>query len=89
MAQLECMAMGLPLISSRARGVVEYSINNYTGYNFDADDFRGMAHAIIELKNNEKKLKFFSFNAKKTAQKFSLFKTHQIMARIYSKIPGD
>lgn len=88
MAPLESMAMGLPLISSRARGVMEYSDNGKTGFNFDAEDYVRMGNAIIQLKRNKNMYGRFSNNAIKQAREFSLDKTNKIMKKHYLELLG-
>lgn len=87
-APLESMAMGLPLISSRARGVMEYSDNGKTGFNFNAEDYARMGNAIIQLKRDKYMYGRFSNNAIKRVREFSLDKTNEIMKKHYLELLG-
>lgn len=49
LAAIEAMASGLPIITSNAGGIKEYSQNGVTGYMLNADDYKGFADAIHRL----------------------------------------
>lgn len=85
-APLESMLMGLPLISSRARGVVEYSIDKKTGFNFNSYDSEGMAKAIVRLKQDENLYKFCSDNAICVAHRYGLENAHSIMKQVINNL---
>ena len=52
LAALEAMYCGLPLITSDARGPVDYMENGTTGYICKSDDIDAFAKAISDLKGN-------------------------------------
>lgn len=72
LAALEAMACQVPIISSNAGGIPEVNIDGETGYVLEVGDIDGMAEKSIELLQDEAKLKQFSENAYKNAQKYSL-----------------
>lgn len=51
-ASLEAMYAGLPLITSRVRGIVDFMENGVTGYMCSPDDVNSFANAIVKTKNN-------------------------------------
>ena len=49
LAALEAMATGLPLITSNVHGIVDYSVDDQTGYTCSPRDIKGFAKAIKKL----------------------------------------
>lgn len=63
LAALEAMYCGLPLITSDARGPVDYMENGKTGYICKSNDTDAFAKAILDLKeNNELRHNMASYN---------------------------
>ncbi len=52
MAAIEAMASELPIITSNIHGIVDYSLNNETGYSCRPEDIEGFAAAIENLRKN-------------------------------------
>jgi len=65
LVNLEAMACGLPVISTKAGGVPEIVINDYNGLLVPPADVDALAQAIIELLENKKKAKEMGENARK------------------------
>lgn len=86
LAAIEAMASGLPLITSNAGGINDYSIDGVTGYKFKPDDVDGFACGIRKLKSlSMKRLEMSKYNV--TASKnFNKNKTMKIMSTIYKKL---
>lgn len=53
LAGIEVMAAGVPLVSSNVHGILDYVINETTGYACDPDDVDGFAKAIDKLASSE------------------------------------
>jgi glycosyltransferase involved in cell wall biosynthesis len=51
-ASLEAMYVGLPLITSRCRGIVDVMEDGVTGYIHSYDDSDGIAESIAHLRDN-------------------------------------
>lgn len=85
-AALEGMASGLPLISSDASGIVDYSENGKTGYCCKISDVKSYANAIQNLYNNEKLREKMSLYSRKVAKNFDISKTEIIMNKVYKEI---
>ncbi|MFF2910888.1 glycosyltransferase [Paenibacillus sp. NPDC057934] len=65
LAALEAMASGLPIVTSNVHGIVDYSINGVTGFNYDADDIDGFSWAINEfIVNKQLIVKMGDYNRK-------------------------
>jgi colanic acid/amylovoran biosynthesis glycosyltransferase len=60
---LEAQSMGLPVIGFKSGGFPETVINDYTGFIVSDRDVIGMAAKVIELIDNQSKLKQMSLNA--------------------------
>ena len=86
LAALEAMAVGLPLITSNSGGILEYSINNVTGFVNDVDDVKGFAHSIEELfKNPQMRMKMGNYN-KEAVKKYSVKNVNTIMEKVYRMV---
>lgn len=85
-AALEGMASGLPLISSDASGIVDYSENGKTGYCCKISDVKSYANAIQNLYNNEKLREKMGSYSRKVAKNFDISKTEIIMNKVYKEI---
>jgi glycosyltransferase involved in cell wall biosynthesis len=84
MAALEAMASGLPLITSDASGILEYSENGKTGFVCAPDDVRGFAGAILRLLENRELGKQMGRYNREAVQKFGRNHVNKIMSEIYS-----
>lgn len=81
-AALEGMAIGLPLISSNASGIKDYSENGKTG--FCCNNAKEYAKAIDNLYNNKDlRKKMSKYNLKKV-EEYDISKTREIMKSVYS-----
>jgi Glycosyltransferase len=85
LAALEAMAFGLPLVTSNVHGIVDYSINEVTGYNCSPTDVDGFAEAIQKMINNEELKTKMGRSNKKVVKKFDIENTCKIMTNIYSE----
>lgn len=88
-AVMEAMAAGLPLVTSKARGVKDLNIDQFTGYTFEAHDFVGMAKAISELAGNKELRLKFSRNCQRLVAEFDIAEIHKIMKKIYESIDSN
>lgn len=52
LAALEAMASGLPLLTSRIRGVSDYVTDNVTGFSFQPDDADGFAAGLLRYQSD-------------------------------------
>ncbi|MBQ3226832.1 MAG: glycosyltransferase family 4 protein [Clostridia bacterium] len=83
LAALEAMAAGLPIITSDAGGIKEYSEDGKTGFACSADDTAGFAKALLTLKENEAMRKEMSEYNRRAVQKFDVKNVEQILKEIY------
>lgn len=89
-AAIEAMSAGLPLITSKAGGIKDYSIDGVTGYNCDAEDAEGFAKSIMKLKEiwhsedvHLDEYNLFSKNAYNISKKFDKELSNKCMKKIY------
>lgn len=54
LSALEAMACGLPIITSNIHGIVDYSVDEVTGYSLNPKDAEGFAKAIVNLTKDER-----------------------------------
>ncbi len=84
MAALEAMSAGLPLLTSRAGGIKDYSVNGVNGYSVsDADDVHAFANAIRWLKKSKQNLYNMSKRNETAAFNFRIAKVNYIMKNLY------
>lgn len=86
LAAIEAMASGLPLLTSNAGGINDYSVDGVTGYKYDADDVGGFARGIEGLKNDPIKLFRMSKKNQVQAVYFDKEKVINIMENVYRNI---
>lgn len=86
LAALEAMASGLPIVTSKAGGIKDYSIDGVTGFSCNSGDVNGFAHAIRKLEeNHELCLKMGKQNAS-SALKYDYAEVGKIMKDIYMSV---
>lgn len=82
---MESMAMGLPVIATRAGGTPEIVKDGVNGYLIDIGDSKLLAHRIDEILNNKILQKNLSDNAKSTIEeKFTIKKMVDEYVNIYN-----
>lgn len=85
-AALEAMAAGLPLITSNAGGIKEYSENGKTGFSCNAEDTEGFAKAIQTLKENASMRKEMGEYNRVVVRKFDSNAVYEQMLKIYQSV---
>lgn len=86
LAALEAMAAGLPLITSNSGGILEYSINNVTGFIHSADDVAGFKSSIETLAQNPQlRAEMGNYN-KEAVKKYSIQNVNVIMEKAYQTV---
>jgi glycosyltransferase involved in cell wall biosynthesis len=88
LAALEAMASGLPIITSNMHGIVDYSINELTGFNCNPSDIDGFIRAIERMINDSEmriKMGWYNIGAVKT---YDLKDVKKTMGKIYNDING-
>lgn len=83
LSAIEAMAAGLPLITSRTRGINDYSINGKTGFSCNAEDIVGFQNAILKLADNDNLRQQMGTHNKIVAKQYDIGKTECIMKKIY------
>lgn len=69
---IEAMAAKLPIISTKAGGVVDIVNNNEVGFLVEIGDKKGLANAIIKLSNDYEMRERFANEAVKQAKKYDI-----------------
>ncbi len=82
-APLEAMAAGLPLISSNANGMRDYTRNGITGLCINPHDVNGLVEAITYIHNNSDFMYFCATNNQLIVKDYDIKNTNSIMAEIY------
>ena len=86
-APLEAMASGLPLISSYINGIKDYTENNVSGCCiFNPTSVGEMTDAIQKMYTNADFRRKCGANNRKTAKKFDITNTNNIMKRLYQNL---
>ncbi|MGV3184716.1 glycosyltransferase family 4 protein [Weissella paramesenteroides] len=85
LSAIEAMASGAVLVTSNSGGIVEYSINGKTGYNYDPDDIEGFAKGIKKVAYNHTFREKTSNLNVRLAKKYSNEHVLGIMKQIYEK----
>ena len=86
MAALEAMAAGLPIITSNVHGIVDYSINGQTGYNYSPTDVEGFLEGIKYFVENPDLIEKVGKSNKVQVRKFDLENVENEMYEIYHTI---
>ena len=90
LASIEALSVGLPLISSRAGGIKDYSIDGVTGYSCDSEDVEGFTRIIKRLiseKYTDKdKWNGYKENNRIVAKKFDHKNCNMRMKKVYESI---
>lgn len=84
-AAVEALACGVPLVASDNRGSREYAENEVNGIVCKPDDVEGFKHAIEGLYKDIKHRKRLAGNCRRSAEKFSVEKTMEMMRTVYGK----
>ncbi|MBF0565698.1 MAG: glycosyltransferase family 4 protein [Nitrospirae bacterium] len=86
MAVLEAMAMGVPVVATKVGGVEGVITHGYDGLLADPEDVKGLAGAIITLKEDKILRARIAKNARKTVEsRFSLQTSLTALEEIYMK----
>lgn len=83
LAALEAMATGLPLITSNVHGIVDYSINNKSGFSLSPTNIKGFKESIEKIYyNKDIKYEFYKNNLE-YIKKFDVKNVAVEMKKIY------
>ena len=82
-AALEAMAAGLPIVTSNVHGIVDYSVNNQTGYTCDPTDIDAFSEAFSKLYADPVVAKSIGNYNKNAVRRFDKSNTISQMKRIY------
>ncbi len=86
MAALEAMSEGLPLITSDAGGITDYSKNGVTGYVIPKDGkIKDYVHAVKSIKKKQNWI-FYSQNAMSRVLNFEIKEVEKKMAEVFASI---
>ncbi|MCL2197363.1 MAG: glycosyltransferase [Defluviitaleaceae bacterium] len=85
-SSIEAMAVGLPLVTSRARGVTEYAIEGETALLCDHNDVEGFAKNIVRLIEDKSLRDRLSKNSREAAKKYSEENALEVIKQIYAAI---
>ncbi len=83
MAALEAMACGLPIVTSNIRGIVDYSINEETGYTSNPNDVNQFAYNISKIISNPVIREKMSINNVITVNRFALKRSMKYLNEFY------
>ena len=72
LASLEAMAAGLPVIGANTRGIVDYVVNDETGYLCEVENPKAYAEAIKTLYFDREKLKEISKICVEKVEKYDI-----------------
>lgn len=89
LAAIEAMSEGVPLITSNAQGIKEYSKNGITGYVVNNNNDNEYKKAIIKMMNSKKNRELFQKNCINTSKKFDYAIVNKKIHRIYAKTLED
>lgn len=83
---IDALAVGLPVVATRAGGIPELIENNTNGVLVDIKNSNLLAGAIIELASDKNKMTELGNNAKQSAKKFSIDETINKNINEYKKL---
>ena len=86
LAGIEAMAAGVPLVSSKVHGILDYVIDGETGYACDPDDVEGFAKAIDRLASDSKLRESMKTKCIEAVKPFELNNALRVMWDIYDEI---
>ena len=86
LAALEAMASGLPIITSNVHGIVDYSVDELTGYTCRPTDVDEFAEAIEKLFSKPDMRKLMGVHNKDIVKKFEIENVIEIMQKIYKSL---
>lgn len=69
---LEAMAAGLPIIATKAGGVIDIVCNGKNGFLHNIGDEQGLVKSLLELINNHDKLEEFSRSSREMSQEYDI-----------------
>ncbi|MFC5446780.1 glycosyltransferase [Paenibacillus aestuarii] len=69
---LEAMAAGLPIVSTKAGGVIDVIEDDVNGYLVDIGDKEGLVNSVLKLIHSPQKLVEMASNSKKMARKYDV-----------------
>lgn len=87
LAILEAMACGIPIISTDVGGIRDYVDESFAILN-RRGDYKAIVDSIINLLDDDKKLKEMSINARKNSKRFTWEVISQKLKKIYDDIGG-
>ena len=85
-APLEAMASGLPIITSNAQGITDYSIDNVTGFVCDPNDEDCFTKSIDKLLQSEELRKKIGSNNIKHSREFDISQSTNSMSKIIDSL---
>ena len=86
LAGIEAMAAGVPLVSSNVHGILDYVINEKTGYACNPNSVKEFAIAIEKLANSKKLRESMRANCLKAVEPFEKGNALKVMWEIYNEI---
>ena len=85
-SSLEAMYCGLPLVTSKIRGLEDIMEEGKTGYMFNPDDWLGFAKGITKLMTDkEKRIKMGGYNQRK-AKPFCIQETKKEVMEVIREL---
>jgi glycosyltransferase involved in cell wall biosynthesis len=86
LAAIEAMSVGLPIVSSRTSGIMEYMVDGVTGFTSDATDYRSFSESILRLRKDDDLRITIGNNNKTVASYYDISKPLSIIQDAYSHI---
>lgn len=86
LAGIEAMASGLPLITTNAGGISDYSVDGETGIVIDTNDLYGFRDAILFYYNHKKCIEKTGLYNRKHVRKYDIDNVNSIMKKVYGTI---
>ncbi|MCL1863104.1 MAG: glycosyltransferase [Defluviitaleaceae bacterium] len=85
-SSIEAMAAGLPMVTSRARGVTEYAKEGETALLCDYSDIDGFENNIQRLISDKNLRDHLSKNSREAAKKYSVESAQGVIKKIYTRL---